>query len=94
MTQNKENFNRNDYGNYEPLFRPGEVARIFHISESTLIKWRKKGIIRGIELRPNVFRYPKSELDRLIGTIGEQASKKDNVEQAVFGVQEGVKKDD
>ncbi len=57
---------------FEKLYTTGEVARIFGVSYVAVKKWAYSGKIRYIKTPGGKYRYPESEIKRL---LGEQAPK-------------------
>ncbi|MEM1717583.1 MAG: helix-turn-helix domain-containing protein, partial [Candidatus Bathyarchaeia archaeon] len=56
----------------EKLYTTGEVARIFGVSYVAVKKWAYSGKIRFIKTPGGKYRFPESEVKRL---LGEQAPK-------------------
>ena len=50
----------------EEMILGADVRRMLNISKNTLMRWRKDGKIKYIELANKRYRYPKSEIDRIM----------------------------
>ena len=44
---------------------PREVAEQLHVSQGTVVRWVRLGLVEGIRLPGGQYRVPKSEIDRL-----------------------------
>jgi excisionase family DNA binding protein len=44
---------------------PREVAEQLHVSQGTVVRWVRLGLVEGIRLPGGQYRIPKSEIDRL-----------------------------
>ena len=53
----------------ERLLSTGEVAKIFGVSYTTVKKWAYSGKIRFIKTLGGRYRYPESEVRRLLGLV-------------------------
>ncbi|NHW89217.1 MAG: helix-turn-helix domain-containing protein [Archaeoglobales archaeon] len=51
----------------EKLYTTGEVAKIFGVSYATVKKWAYSGKIKYIKTPGGKYRYPESEIKRLLG---------------------------
>jgi len=51
----------------ERYLRRGEVARILGVAELTLYRWTKEGKIRAVRTPGGEYRYPESEIYRILG---------------------------
>ena len=51
----------------EKLYTTGEVAKIFGVSYVAVKKWAYSGKIRFIKTPGGKYRYPESEIRRLLG---------------------------
>jgi len=50
----------------ERYLKPKEVREMLGISRQTLWEWTKKGIIKAVRLPTGRFRYPESEVKRIL----------------------------
>jgi len=57
--------------NFEKYYKPKEVCKILRIDRRTLWKWIKDGKIKAIKLPSGRYRFPESELKRILEATGD-----------------------